>query len=72
MNEMLNEENDFGFARVYAVELKYKQEPKLDRDLLYKKMELYTGRTSMPEEEESAAEELAVWEANEEYRNNFV
>lgn len=72
MNEMLNEENDFGFARVYAVELKFKQEPKLDRDLLYKKMELYTGRTSMPEEEESAAVELAVWEANEEYEGTML
>lgn len=27
MNDMLEEEKDFGFARVYAVELKYRQEP---------------------------------------------
>lgn len=65
MNDMLEEDRDFGFARVYTVELKYKQRPEIDRDLLYKKMELYTGKTEQPELEEADAAGLAVWEAYE-------
>ncbi|GGG06339.1 DUF4261 domain-containing protein [Paenibacillus aceti] len=65
VNEILEEEKDFGFARIYSVELKYKQKPKLDRDLLYQKMELYTGTTSMPDQKEADTGELAVWEAYE-------
>lgn len=65
MSDMLQEEKDFGFARVYAVELKYRQQPQLDRNLLYEKMEQYTGKTAQPETEEEEAAGLAVWEANE-------
>jgi len=72
MNDMLQEENDFGFARVYAVELKYRQQPQLDRDLLYEKMELYTGKTAQPETEEEEAAGLAVWEAYEADRDQML
>lgn len=65
MNEVLEEEKDFGFARVYAVELKYRQQPKLDRKLLYEKMERYTGKIDQAEQQEGEAARLAVWEANE-------
>lgn len=62
--ERLQEEQDFGFARVYSVELKYKEQPKLDRDLLYANMERHTGKLDRPERQKQAAG-LAVWEANE-------
>lgn len=61
--EMLQQEQDFGFARVYSVELMYKEQPKLDRDLLYANMERHTGKLDRPESEKQAG--LAVWEANE-------
>ncbi|MDR9857012.1 DUF4261 domain-containing protein [Paenibacillus sp. VCA1] len=63
--ELLQEEQDFGFARVYSVELKYREQPKLDRDLLYANMERYTGKLDQPERQKKTAG-LAVWEANEE------
>ncbi|WP_245996472.1 hypothetical protein [Brevibacillus invocatus] len=58
-------EKDFGFARVYAVELKYRDEPKLDRALLYQKMEQYTGKVGQPDQDEANSAKHAVWEANE-------
>lgn len=65
MNETMPEEEDFGFATIYAVELKYKKPPKLDRNLLFEKMELYTGKVERPEADGEAAPALAVWEAYE-------
>jgi hypothetical protein len=61
MSEELEQDKDFGFARVYTVELKYKQVPKLDLEELYRKLELYTGKTDRPEPQEEASA-LAVWE----------
>ncbi|WP_310944671.1 hypothetical protein [Paenibacillus doosanensis] len=63
--ELLDEEKEFGFARVYSVELKFKERPRLDRKLLYANMERYTGKLEQPGRQESEAK-LAVWEANEE------
>ncbi|MEC0090830.1 DUF4261 domain-containing protein [Paenibacillus macquariensis] len=65
MNDLLEEENDFGFARVYTVELKYRQQPKLDLQVIYANMERYTGQTEQPEKQEEQAAGLAVWEAYE-------
>ena len=65
MENLLESEKDFGFARVYAVELKYRDEPKLDRALLYQKMEQYTGKVGQPDQDETNSAKLAVWEANE-------
>ncbi|MGZ9586518.1 DUF4261 domain-containing protein [Paenibacillus marinisediminis] len=70
-NEMFEQEKDFGFARVYGVELKYKQPPKLDRNMLYEKMELYTGKVDRGEHH-TDAEGLAVWEANSEEDQNLL
>ncbi|MEJ8546265.1 hypothetical protein [Brevibacillus borstelensis] len=53
MQDVLDQEKDFGFARVYAVELKYRQQPKLDRALLYEKMERYTGKFGQPNQEKA-------------------
>ncbi|MCM3593410.1 DUF4261 domain-containing protein [Brevibacillus borstelensis] len=63
--DILDQEKDFGFARVYGVELKYRQQPKLDRALLYEKMNLYTGKIEQPDREKTDDPALAVWEANE-------
>lgn len=71
-NEELVEESDFGFARVYSVELIYREKPQLHRETLFSLMEQYTGKLALPEEgeEEEETEEseagIAVWEANEE------
>ncbi|GIP30520.1 hypothetical protein J23TS9_56500 [Paenibacillus sp. J23TS9] len=65
MNEVLEEEKDFGFARVYAVELKYRQQPHLDRNALYEKMERYTGKVAPPDQQKTEEAALAVWEADE-------
>lgn len=65
MDELVESEKDFGFARVYSVELIYKEKPQLQRELLYANMERYTGKLDRPEQEESEAG-LAVWEPNEE------
>ncbi|OPA73482.1 hypothetical protein BVG16_28675 [Paenibacillus selenitireducens] len=70
-NEIVEQEKDFGFARVYAVELKYKQLPKLDRNMLYEKMELYTGKVDRGEHHPDAAG-LAVWEANNQEDQNLL
>ena len=63
MDEQLEQEKDFGFARVYAVELKYRQKPVLDRKVLYEKMEQYTGKLA-PENAKTDKPGLAVWEAD--------
>ncbi|MEK8126651.1 DUF4261 domain-containing protein [Paenibacillus filicis] len=65
MSDVLEDENEFGFAGVYAVELKYRQKPKLDREALYRKMELYTGKIGHPEQSGEEVPGLAVWEPNE-------
>ncbi|WP_136609053.1 DUF4261 domain-containing protein [Paenibacillus dokdonensis] len=65
MNDVLEEEKDFGFARVYAVELKYRQQPHLDRNALFEKMERYTGKVAPPDQQKTEEAELAVWEADE-------
>lgn len=68
--DMLAEEKDFGFARVYAVELKYREQPKLNRDVLYEKMQQYTGITERPGKGEG--HELAVWEADESAQDSLL
>ncbi|GAV15753.1 DUF4261 domain-containing protein [Paenibacillus sp. NAIST15-1] len=70
-NERLEQEKDFGFAQVYAVELKYKQPPMLDRNILYEKMELYTGKVDRGEHHPDSAG-LAVWEANSQEDQNLL
>ncbi|OZB97619.1 DUF4261 domain-containing protein [Paenibacillus sp. XY044] len=62
-SEVVEEEQDFGFSRVYAIELKYRQKPAIDRTRLYANMELYTGTTQQAGESERAG--LAVWEPHE-------
>jgi len=68
----MQEEKDFGFARVYAVELKYRRPPLLDRSLLYEKMEQYTGKLDQPEQQEAKAAGLAVWESNDEEKEKLL
>ncbi|WP_317853409.1 MULTISPECIES: hypothetical protein [Lysinibacillus] len=60
MNEIIEQEKDFGFARVYAIELLFKEKPVVDRELLYSKIEQYMGKTDRPQNEKSGP--LAVWE----------
>ncbi|WP_244908073.1 DUF4261 domain-containing protein [Paenibacillus campinasensis] len=48
---LIEEEQDFGFARVYAAELIYKKKPVLDPETLQRNMERYTGQVSAPEPE---------------------
>lgn len=62
--EMLAADQDFGFARVYTIELKYKNKPDFSRKRLYEKMTLYTGTLEQPEEQKSERG-LAVWEPSE-------
>lgn len=66
------DESAYGFARVYSVELKYKQPPKLDMKLLYERMEQYTGHTERPDQEAPESARLAVWEANEESKEQML
>jgi len=65
MNEIIEQEKDFGFARVYAIELLFKEKPVVDRELLYSKIEQYMGRTDRPQNEKSGS--LAVWEPYEQH-----
>lgn len=62
-SEVAQEEQSFGFSRVYAVELKYRHKPEIDRNRLYASMERYTGSTQQAGEREHAG--LAVWEPDE-------
>lgn len=66
MNEIIEQEKDFGFARVYAIELLFKEKPVVDRELLYKKMEQYVGKSESPQNENGS---LAVWEPYEQNEN---
>lgn len=70
--EERSEERDFGFARVYGVELKYREKPVLDRELLYQKMEQYTGKVDGPSRKDGNEAGLAVWEANESDRDPLL
>lgn len=67
--EMLAADQDFGFARVYTIELKYKEKPVFSRKRLYEKMTLYTGELQQPEEQQSR---LAVWEPSEESETDML
>ncbi|GGD90384.1 DUF4261 domain-containing protein [Paenibacillus nasutitermitis] len=60
-------QEESGFARVYMVELLYKEKPVIDRDKLLACMQANTGEVQLPEKEEAAdgGADLAVWEANE-------
>ncbi|EXG83258.1 DUF4261 domain-containing protein [Saccharibacillus sacchari] len=69
--EMLAADQDFGFARVYTIELKYKEKPKFSRKRLYEKMTLYTGELQQPEEQKSGSS-LAVWEPSEESETDML
>lgn len=60
IDELIEGEKDFGFARVYSVELIYKEKPQIQRELLYDKMQRYTGKLDQP-----AEADMAVWEPNE-------
>lgn len=65
VNDLIEEEKDFGFARVYAVELQYKVKPEVDFDLLYRSMERYTGQISAPEPDNDGNQYEASEERNE-------
>ncbi|MFC3747704.1 DUF4261 domain-containing protein [Paenibacillus sp. GCM10012306] len=65
MTDVIDEQKDFGFARVYGIELKYNKKPELDRDLLFAKIQAYTGQVEEPATGEKEDSKLAVWEANE-------
>ncbi|MGG4395315.1 DUF4261 domain-containing protein [Paenibacillus thiaminolyticus] len=57
-----------GFADVYVIQVLYKNKPELDREMLYGKMQQYTGEIHCAKDEEGAREpedSLAVWESNE-------
>lgn len=63
-----SQDEHFGFARVYAVELKYREKPVIDRAVLYAKVEQYTGKFDLPQDASAGKkqpERLAVWEPNE-------
>lgn len=72
MNDSVDFEKDFGFARVYTIELKYRQQPKLDRGLLYEKMEQYTGTIEQPRATGEDTAGLAVGEANGTGQDNLI
>ncbi|GGN91009.1 DUF4261 domain-containing protein [Saccharibacillus kuerlensis] len=69
--DMLASERDFGFARVYTVELKYKKKPNFSRERLYEKMQLYTGTVDRPEEQK-LKDNLAVWEPSSETETDML
>lgn len=71
MEESLQKEKEFGFARVYAVELKYRRSPELDRRLLFEKMELYTGKLDQPKKPKEEPG-LAVWESNDTNKESLL
>ncbi|MBP1991496.1 DUF4261 domain-containing protein [Paenibacillus eucommiae] len=63
------EQDESGFARTYTVELLYKEKPVLDKDVLYAKMQAYTGDVQRPDEDDKeqtgSGAEMPVWEAND-------
>lgn len=65
MTEAVDEQQDFGFARVYAIELKYRNKPELNREQLYAKMQTYTGEIGQADAEDTEQPGLAVWESGE-------
>lgn len=65
MTEAVDEQQDFGFARVYAIELKYRNKPELNREQLYAKMQTYTGEIGQADTEDTEQPGLAVWESGE-------
>ncbi|MET3847638.1 hypothetical protein [Paenibacillus sp. OAE614] len=69
-SEVAQEEQSFGFSRVYAVELKYRHKPEIDRSRLFASMERYTGSTQQAGEREHAG--LAVWEPDESGPDNLL
>ncbi|NGZ75620.1 DUF4261 domain-containing protein [Saccharibacillus alkalitolerans] len=69
--DMLEAERDFGFARVYTVELKYKERPDFSRERLYEKMQLYTGTVDRPEEQK-LSDNLLVWEPSEKTETDML
>lgn len=73
MSEHENEHNeqneqsdeDFGFANIYSAQLLYRTKPIIDRDVLYAKVQEYTGPLHIVKDEDGEEQEsLAVWEAN--------
>ncbi|CAM3427781.1 MULTISPECIES: DUF4261 domain-containing protein [Saccharibacillus] len=68
---MLAAEQDFGFARVYTIELKYKEKPNFSRKRLYEKMQLYTGTVEQPEKQKQA-DRLVVWEPSNEAETDML
>lgn len=66
MTEAVDEQQDFGFARVYAVELKYRSKPELNRDQLYALMQTYTGEVKQAGDEDTDQPDLAVWAIEQE------
>ncbi|MDO3410810.1 DUF4261 domain-containing protein [Saccharibacillus sp. CPCC 101409] len=68
---ILESERDFGFARVYAIELKYKEKPDFSRERLFEKMQLYTGALERPEQQKRQ-DDLAVWEPSEKKETDML
>lgn len=69
--EMLAGEQDFGFARIYTIELKYKEKPNFSRKRLYEKMQLYTGTIEQPEEQKLEDHRI-VWEPSEDSETDML
>lgn len=62
-NEQADE--DFGFFNIYSAQLLYRTPPTIDRDILYAKVQEYTGPLhTIVDDEGTEQESLAVWEAN--------
>jgi len=69
--EMLAADQDFGFARVYTIELKYKQKPSFSRKRLLEKMNLYTGEVRQPEEQQQQHNQ-STWEPSLESESDLL
>lgn len=69
--EMLASERDYGFARIYTIELKYKKKPNFSRKRLFEKMQRYTGTVDQPDEQK-LRDNLVVWEPSEEVETDML
>lgn len=72
VNELIQQEKEFGFARVYSVELLYREKPQIDRELIYANMQRYTGNLDRPNSEKTELGDIAVWEANEKTEHDLL
>jgi len=72
VDEVVENDKTFGFARVYSVELLYREKPQIDRELIYANMQRYTGNLDRPDTEKAEIGDIAVWEANEKSEHDLL